>query len=49
MYGAKRPFLLKYGSRDTRRIDFLRVDGLSTDTPILGCHSLVSEPRFINT
>ena len=31
-------FLLKYGSRDTRRIDFPRVDGLSTDTPGLGCH-----------
>ena len=36
MYGPKWPFLLRYGSRDTRRIDFPRVDGLSTDTPGLG-------------
>ena len=28
---------------------FHRFDGLSTDTPVLGRHSLVSEPRFINT
>ena len=33
MYGPKWPFLLRYGSRDTRRVDFSRVDGLSTDTP----------------
>ena len=46
---AKRLFLLRYGSRDTRRIDFSRVDGLSTDTPVLGRHSMVPEPRFINT
>ena len=26
-----------------------QVDGLSTDTPVLGRHSLVSELRFINT
>ena len=26
-----------------------RVDGLSTDTPILGCHSLVSEHRYMTT
>ena len=38
MYGPKWPFLLRYGSRDTRRIDFSRVDGLSTDTPVLGRH-----------
>ena len=38
MYGPKWPFLLRYGSRDTRRIDFPRVDWLSTDTPVLGCH-----------
>ena len=31
-------FLLSYGSRDTRRIDFPRVDGLSKDTPGLGHH-----------
>ena len=40
------PFLLSYGSRDTRRVDFPRVDGLSTDTPGLGRHSLVSELRY---
>ena len=39
MYGPKRPFLLRYGSRDTRRIDFPRVDGLSTDPRVLGRHS----------
>ena len=49
MQGPKWPFFLKYGSRNTRRIDFSRVDGLSTDTPVLGLHSMVSEPRFINT
>ena len=49
MYGPKRLFLLGYGSRDTRHIDFPLVDGLSTDTPDLGRHSMVSEHRFINT
>ena len=49
MYGPKRLFLLMYGSCDTRRVDFLRVDKLSTDTPGLGRHRMVSEPRFINT
>ena len=49
MYGPKWPFSLWYGSRDTRPIDFSRVDGLSTDTPGLGRHKMVSEPRFINT
>ena len=38
MYGPKRPFLLRYGSHDTRHIDFPRVDRYSTDTPDLGCH-----------
>ena len=38
MYGPKWPFLLNYGSRDTRRIDFSRVDGLSTDTLVLERH-----------
>ena len=36
MYGPKGPFLLRYGSRDTRHIDFPWVDGLSTDTPGFG-------------
>ena len=35
------PFLLRYGSRDTRRVDFPRVEGLSTDTPGLGRHKPV--------
>ena len=48
MYGPKWPFLLRYMSRDTRRIDFSQVDELSTDTPGLGRHSMVFEPRFIN-
>ena len=38
-------FLLRYGSRNTRRIDFPRVDGLSTDPWVLGRHSFVSELR----
>ena len=41
--------LLMCVSRDTRRIDFPQVDGQSTDTPVLGRHRMVSEPRFINT
>ena len=45
MYGPMGPFLLRYGSRDTRCIDFPRIDGLSMDTPDLGLHSLVSELR----
>ena len=49
VYGPKRPFLFRYGSHDTRRIDFLWVDGLSTDTLGLGRHSLVSELRYTNT
>ena len=28
---------------------FHRLTGCQRDTPVLGCHSLVSEPRFINT
>ena len=28
---------------------FSQVDGWSTDPQILGCHNLVSEPRFVNT
>ena len=39
MYGPKWPFSLRYGSRDTRRIDFPQVDGLSTDTPVLRRHT----------
>ena len=39
MQGLKWPFLLRYVSRDTRHIDFPRVDGLSTDTPDLGRHT----------
>ena len=33
------PFLLSYGSHDTRRVDFRWVDGLSMDTPGLGRHT----------
>ena len=42
MYGPKWPFLLRYGSHDTRRVDFPRVDGLSTDTPGFGASQLAS-------
>ena len=45
VYGPKRPCLLRYGSRDTRHLDFPRVDGYSTDTPGLGRHNLISELR----
>ena len=38
MQGPKWPFLLRYGSRDTRRIDFQQVDGLSTVPRVLGRH-----------
>ena len=47
MYRPKWPFLLRYGSRDTRRIDFLRVDGLSTDILVLGRHSKPSFGGFM--
>ena len=49
MQGPKWPFVLRYASRDTRHIDFPQVDGLSTDTPDLGRHSMVSELRYMNT
>ena len=41
VYGPKRPFLLRYVSRDTRHIDFPRVDGLSTNPRVLGRHKSV--------
>ena len=40
MYGLKWPFLLRYGSRDTRRIDFSWVDRLSTRYPGFGASRL---------
>ena len=46
MYGPKGPFLLRYGSHDTRHIDFPWVDGLSTDTPVLGRHNLIGISIF---
>ena len=49
MQGPQWPFLLRFMSRDTRRIDFPQVDELSTDTPGLGHHSLVSELRYTIT
>ena len=39
MYGPHVAILLMCVSRNTRRIDFPRVDGESTDTPGLGRHS----------
>ena len=38
MCRPKWPLLLRYVSRNMRCIDFPQVDGLSTDTPILGRH-----------
>ena len=49
MYGPKWPFLLKYGSRDTRHIDFSRVDGLSTDIPDLGRHKKQPSHRDVGS
>ena len=40
MCRPKWPLLLMYVSHNTRRIDFSRVDRLSTDTPVLGRHRL---------
>ena len=40
MYGPIWPFLLMCVSHDTRRRDFPRVDGLSTDPRVLGRHIL---------
>ena len=45
MYGPKWPFSLRYRSRDTRHIDFLRVDGQSTDPRVLGRH-MVCDNHF---
>ena len=39
MYGPKWLFLLGYGSQDTRHIDFLWVDELSTNTLRFGHHT----------
>ena len=40
MQGPKWPFLLRYESRDTRRLDFPQVDGLSTNTLGFGASRL---------
>ena len=45
----KWPFLLGYGSHDTRRIDFHGLTGSQRTPGFLGRDSLVSKPRFINT
>ena len=48
--GPKRPFLLRYESRDTRRIDFPQVDGLSTGPLVLGRHKqLATEFSYVST
>ena len=39
VYGPKRPFLLRCESRNTRCIVISRVDRLSTDPRVLGCHN----------
>ena len=45
------PFLLRYGSRDTRRVDFSRVDGLSMNLWVLGCHtsSMIESKKIISS
>ena len=45
----KWPFLLEYGSCDTRRIDFRGLKGSQRTPRFFGRHNMVSEPRFINT
>ena len=47
--GPKWPLLLMYGSHDMRHIGFPQVDSGQRDPRNLGCHGMVSEPRFINT
>ena len=42
------PFLLSYGSRDTRHVDFPRVNGLSTDTPDLGRHNIFNYSIYLS-
>ena len=49
VYGPKRLFLLRYESRDTRHIDFPRVDGLSTDPRVLGRHNTVESSSSPNS
>ena len=41
MYGPKCPFLLLYGSHDMRHTGIPRVDGLSTDSRVLGRHNTI--------
>ena len=48
MQGPKWPFLLRYGSRNTRRIDFPQVDGKSTNPRVLGRHSHTRFPKRRN-
>ena len=43
MYEPKWPFSFRYVFRDTRRIDFPQVDGLSSDTSGLGRHTFGQE------
>ena len=45
MYGLTWPFLLMYGSHGMRDTGFPQVDGGQRETPVLGRHSLVTEPR----
>ena len=40
--------LLMYGSHDMRH-KFPQVDGSQWDSRVLGCHSLVSEHRYMST
>ena len=47
MQGPKWPFLLRYGSRNMRRIDFSWVDGLSTDLRVLGRHKFNNIKMFL--
>ena len=49
MYEPDMAILLMYGSHDMRHTGFPHVDDGLRDPRDMGCHSLVSEPRFINT
>ena len=41
--------LLKYGSHDMRHTGFHRLTVVNGTPRVLGCHSLVSEPRYTST
>ena len=49
MYGPDVAILLLYGSHDMRHAGFRRLTVVNGTPREMGCHSFVSELRFINT